>query len=48
MKINNNFLEFINTLDGTIVQNNFDDINEDVPLKDQLSLLAEDMLQIKF
>ncbi len=48
MKTNNNFLEFINTLGGIIVQNNFDGINQNIPLQDQLSLLAEDMLQIKF
>jgi hypothetical protein len=48
MKTSNNFLKFINKLDGIILQNNFDGINENVPLQNQLSLMAEDMLQIEF
>ena len=47
MKTNNSFLLKTNIRDGVIVYDGFD-IDENIPLEQQVSSLREDMLQIKF
>lgn len=45
---NNTLLALINSLGGNIIENDFEDINENLPLHEQLTLLDEDMLMIEF
>jgi len=40
-------VELIDRFDGQILANDFKSINEEMPLKEQLTLLDEDMLLIK-
>lgn len=48
MNTDNTLLHLINNMNGKIIENDFEDLNEDVPLKQQLILLDEDMLMIEF
>lgn len=48
MKNLNDLINSIASFNGKIIENEFNDINENIPLHDQLTLLDEDMLFIKF
>lgn len=48
MKKENNLHQLIHSLNGTIIDDDLEDLNENIPLQSQLHLLDEDMLLIDF